>query len=255
MIIRTDGSYYIMACEKCGTEIRKHKSYCTRYGEAFHFNPELKCHHCGFSAKIVYNSISTSSPLVKTGNESKREDNIQSSKPIVVGNPNYSDKETNAGVGFSEGTKTMAFMNKKEVNTEKGTANCPVFTPKHIDSKVEIINTLNTVLEELTEEKKIDEATKIMLFANFGMIEGTLWHGNNNGGIQRVSGASNKIRNIYLSKLEGGLANSIPSHNNDFITVFDAKIIPFSNPNHIVTMEVLNLFPDQIVGFTFGEYQ
>jgi hypothetical protein len=72
---------------------------------------------------------------------------------------------------------------------------------------------------------------------------------------QRISMNSAKIRNNYLAKWEKELANPSIINNYYFITVLDGKVIPFSDPSHIVTFAVLNLFSDQIAGFTFGEFE
>lgn len=207
MIIKTEGAYYIMVCEKCGAEIRKHKSYCTRYGETYHFNPELKCNHCGFSVKIVRNTIS----------------------PLKMGN---------------------------EETTPKGAANCMGVTSERKEGKAKIINKLNHVIKELANGKKIDEASKIIIFADFGMVEGVIWQpGNHNGLNQRIFKGFHEVRDTYLSKMEKEVASWDYDQSNHFITVLNAKIIPFSNPNHTITMEVLNLFSEQITGFTLGTYQ
>ncbi len=212
MIIKTDGPYYIMVCEKCGAEIRKHKSYCTRYGETYHFNPELKCNHCGFSVKIIRNTISTPSFPLKMANE--------------------------------------------EISTPKATANCIGVTSKCKEGKAKIINKLNDVIKELAKGKEIDEAAKIIFLADFGMIEGVIRQpGEYNGLNQRIFRDFNEIRDNYLLKMEKEVVPSDYDQSNHFITVLNAKIIPFSNPNHTITMEVLNLFSDQITGFTFGKYQ
>ncbi len=212
MIIKTDGPYYIMVCEKCGAEIRKHQSYCTRYGEAYHFNPELKCNHCGFSVKIIRNTISTPPFPLKMANE--------------------------------------------EITKPKGTANCIGVTSECKEGKAKIINKLNDVIKELAKGKKIDEAAKIIIFADFGMIEGVIWRpGDHNGLNQRIFKSFNEVRDTYLLQMEKEVAKSDYDQSNQFITVLNAKIIPFSNPKHTITMEVLNLFSDQIAGFTFGKYQ
>ncbi len=211
MIIKTDGPYYIMVCEKCGAEIRKHKSYCTKYGESYYFNPELKCNHCGFSVKVVRNPVSTPSFPLKRANE--------------------------------------------ETAMPKGKANYTGVSPKRKDGKAKIINKLNNVIEELAKGKKVDESA-IIILADFGMIEGIIWQpGDYNGPNQRIFKDFNEIRDNYLLRMEKEVASSDYSQTNQFITVLNAKIIPFSNPNHTITMEVLNLFSDQITGFTFGTYQ
>lgn len=249
-----------MSCEKCGAEIRKHKSYCTRYGEAYHFNPELKCNNCGFSAKVVYGSGSTSSSPSNMSNLSKNDDKIPcptcNSTQIIAGNQDYSAGKAIAGVVLTGGVKAAKFMNEKEISIEEGTENCPEFIKKRIDVKVETIIAANTVLNELTKEKMIHENAKIMIVTNFGVVEGTLKHEvDTNDMAQRISMDSAKIRNNHLSKLEKEVASPIITNNNYFVTILDAKVIPFSNSRNKLTFAALNLFSDKIVGFTFGEYQ
>jgi hypothetical protein len=255
-----DGSYYIMSCEKCGAEIRKHKSYGTRYGEAYHFNPELKCSNCGFSVKVVYGSSFTSSSPSKTSGLHKNDDQIPcpkcNSTQIIAENKEYLADKTIAGVVLTGGIKVAKFMNEKEINTEEGTEEGPEFIKNRIDVKVETIIAANTLLNELTKEKIIDENAKIMIVTNFGIVEGTLKQEvDANDVAQQISLGSAKIRNNHLSKLEKEVASPIITNNNYFVTILNAKVIPFSNPSKIVTFTVLNLFSDKIVGFTFGEYQ
>ena len=251
MNIVKDGSYYIMSCEKCGAEIRKHKSYCTRYGEAYHFNPELKCNKCGFSAKVVYgNNFTTSSP--SNTSSLNKNDYKMPSTPIIAGNKEYLAEKAIAGVVLTGGLKVAKFMNEKGINIEEGTENWPEFIKKRIDVKLETILAANTVLNELTKEKIIHENAKIMIVMNFGVVEGTFKQEiDANDVTQQISLGSAKIRNEYLSKLEKEVANPIITNNNYFVTILDAKVIPFSNPSNILTFSTLNLFSDQIVRIYF----
>lgn len=251
MIRAEDGSYYLMTCEKCGAEIRKHKSYCTRYGEAYHFNPELKCSNCGFSTKVVYGSSSTSASPLNTISLT----NDDNSTPISE-NEECSAEKTRAGVVLTGGLKVAKFMNEKEQNIAEGTKNCPEFIKNRIDVKLETIIAANSVLNELTTEKIIAENAKLMIVTDFGVVEGILKQDfDDNDVAQQISMASAKIRNNNLFKLEKEVARTIITNNNYFVTIIDAKVIPFSNPSKILTFAVLNLFTDKIVGFTFGEWQ
>ena len=147
-------------------------------------------------------------------------------------------------------------MNGKELYIEEGTENCPDFIKNRIDVKVETIIAANTVLNALTKEKIIHENAKIMIVTNFGVVEGTLKQEvDANDVAQHISLGSAKIRNNNLSKLEKEVDNPIITNNNFFVTILDAKVIPFSNPGNRLTFAVLNLFSDKIAGFTFGEYQ
>lgn len=238
MIIKTDGSYYIMVCEKCGAEIRKHKSYCTRYGETYHFNPELKCGHCGFSSKFAYNTWLSSIPSPEGRKEKEAPALVEGLSDSYHGTP--------------ESTLT-AVLHQNAFHGPKGKTSCFEPIPKGTDSKTEIIQEIHSVLEELKAEKKLDEAAKIILLTNFGIIEATLGKGGDREASQPFS-KKWSVRNEYLAKLENKVKPSHPLIN-DLLTLFDAKITPFSTPAHAVTIEILNLFSDQIVGFTFGEYQ
>lgn len=255
MTIKTDGSYYIIFCEKCGAEIRKHRSFGTRYGETYHFNPELKCDHCGFSAKVIHGGISTTSFYPKIMNERKSDDNVQNLKQTSTGNPKHLNGEPKTGVTFCGDTQTKGLMNKQEEGSRKGTLSHPEPIPKGTENKAKIINALNTAMKELAEEKRIGESIKIMLFTNFGIIEGTFGQTADAQSDGRMTRGSDAIENIYLSEFEREVTKLVPFPSNDFITIFNAKIIPFSNPNHTVWIEVMDLFFDQIVGLTFGEYE
>jgi hypothetical protein len=241
MLIKEEGSYYLIYCEKCGAAIRKHKSYCTRYGEAYYFNPELKCDNCGFSAQIL-NNDSINNPETEPA-------------PIRMGYPEISAGKAVAGVVLTGGVGT-ANLNEKKINIGGESENCPDFINRRIDVKVETVLAANTVLNDAIQNKMIQENAKVMIVTNFGVVEGTFKpEVDTNDLAQRISMDSAKMRNNYLAKLEKEIAGPIIINNHYFITVLDAKLIPFSDPGNRVTFAVLNLFSDQIAGFTFGEYR
>lgn len=257
MIIKEDGSYYIISCQKCGAEQRKHKSYATRYGEVYHFNPELKCNNCGFSAKIIYGSNSTPSSPSK-GNLNNKDDKIQCPKckstPNRVVNQEHSNGKTNVGVVLTRGTEAAKHVNGKEVNYKEETANYPELSKKHIDVKLDTITAENTILKKLTKEKADNEKAKIMLVTNFGIVEGTIKpEVGENDVAKRISIGTAEIRGIHLAKLEKEVASSIIANNNCYVTILNARVTPFLDPTKILNFAVLNLFSDKIVGFAFGE--
>lgn len=46
------GGSVTIKCEKCGTGHKVNRSYYTRYGDEYHFNPPVTC--CGQTDRIVY---------------------------------------------------------------------------------------------------------------------------------------------------------------------------------------------------------
>ena len=260
MTIREDGTYYLISCDQCGAEIKKHKSYGTKYGVAYHFNPELKCPNCGSSAKIVYGGSITPSSPSNPSCSNKIDAKILcpkcNSTQISAEEKEYSTEKAIAGVVLEGGVKTARFRNQKEIPIEAVTENSPAFIKNRIDVKVETIIAANTVLNELTKEAIINKNAKLMIVTNFGVVEGTLKQEvDANDLAQQICLSFAKVRNNNLAKAEKEVASSTITNNSYFVTILDAKVIPFSNPSKIVTFAVLNLFSDKIVGFTFGEYQ
>lgn len=261
MIIAEDGFYFKMSCEKCGAEIRKHKAYCTRYGEAYHFNPELKCNNCGFSTKVVYRSSSTSSSSSNTSKLNNNDDKVPCSKcnsTQITQDKKYSAEKAIKGVVLTKGIKAAKLKNKKDIDIEEESVkkNWPEFIKKRIDVKADTIIAANSFFNELLEEKIIHENTKMMIVTNFGVVEGTIKQEvDANDLAQQISNIFTKLRNNKLAKLENEVFLPTITNTNCFVTIFNAKVIPFSNPRNLVTFTALNLFSDQIVGFTLGEYQ
>jgi hypothetical protein len=259
MIIQEDGSYYIISCEKCGAEIRIHKSYCTRYGEAYYFNPELKCSHCGFSAKILDGGRLTSfSPSMSGINKSDDELSCQKndSAPMKLENQECPWGKSLNDVVLTKGSMAADYFDKGESNNQKDTYDFPELIQKRIDVKVETISAVNSVLNQLMKEKVLHENTKIMIITNFGIVEGTFQEKvDSNDMARRLSIDAAKMRNSHLSELEKEIAVPVIVNNNYFITISDARLIPFANPGNVISFAVMNLFSDQIAGITFGEYR
>jgi hypothetical protein len=231
-----EGDCYIISCEKCGTEIRKNKSFCTRYGDAYHFNPTLKCNQCGFSVKIVYEEGSNLSFASKTSPFNKNDD--------IIPCPNWNLSPNEGGA------------NEKQIDFEEKIEDCPEFIKKRIDVKIETINAVNVGLKKLKQEKIIPENVKTLIITNFGVVAGTVQQEvETRDGVRRISLDPAKMRNHHLYKLGKEVVNPIITNNHSFVTIVDAKVIPFSNPSNILTVAALNLFSDQIVGFACGEYQ
>lgn len=260
MIIEEDGSYYILHCERCGAGIRKHQSYCTRYGEAYHFNPELKCDHCGFSAKVVYGESSSPPSPASSGDLQENGDEIQCPKCNPAqnssGNQEYPAAKTFAGVVLTGGIPAEKFINEKGMTIGEETANCPEFIKKRIDIKVETLLAADNVLEKFIKEKTVAENAKLMVITDFGVVEGTLkLEVESHDVAQRISLELAKARNNHLAEMEREVIDPIVTNNHFFVTILNARVMSFANPNYPVNFATLNLFADKIVGFTFGELE
>jgi hypothetical protein len=260
MIIEEDGSYYILHCEKCGAGIRKHKSYCSRYGEAYHFNPELKCDHCGFSAKVVYGGSASPPSPASSGDLQENGDKIQGLKcnraQNSPGNQEYPAEKAVTRVVLTGGIQEEKFINEKGMTIEEETENCPEFIKKRIDIKVETLLAADNVLEKFIKKKTVAENAKLMVITDFGVVEGTLkLEVESHDAAQRISLELAKARNNRLAEMEREVRDPIITNNHFFVTILNARVMLFANPNYPLTFASLNLFADKIVGFTFGELE
>lgn len=134
----------------------------------------------------------------------------------------------------------------------------PDFIKNRIDIKTDTINTLALFLEELNkrnEKSSLNPKIQVFLLTNFGTVKGDIVIGSSSE--DNTQNSALILNNTFIDIRNNLWANDSREKNNivnntSYITVLNAKIVPFANPNIIFNFKILNLFADQITGFTFG---
>jgi len=133
---------------------------------------------------------------------------------------------------------------------------CPEFIKNRIDLKATTVTAFAYALDSMKEENSIGQNTNLVLLTNMGTIEGDIYFPNDknkdNVGVI-LSDSFINIRNNILCDDEAEIEKPNIVNDTSIITIVNAKITPFSNSNNILTLATLNLFADQILGFSFGE--
>lgn len=135
----------------------------------------------------------------------------------------------------------------------------PTYIKNRVDLKASTIHSFSAAIEFLKtphDNISLGPDTRLILMTNFGMVEGTLQSTMQSDDEKTtgtvISDALIKTRNTFLAEDEETLDTDTISNNFSLITISNAKVTPYSNPAAVSIYEVLNLFTDQIVGFTFG---
>jgi hypothetical protein len=133
---------------------------------------------------------------------------------------------------------------------------CPEFIKNRIDLKATTVTAFAYALNSMKEEDSIGQNTKLLLLTSMGTIEGEIYFPNDNNkdnvGVV-LSDAFINIRNNILCDDEAEMDKPTIVNDTSIITIVNAKVTPFSNSNNVLTLATLNLFADQILGFSFGE--
>lgn len=134
----------------------------------------------------------------------------------------------------------------------------PEFIKNRIDLKATTVTAFAYALDSMKEEHSIGQNTKLLLLTNMGTIEGDIYFPNdkNKDNIEVIlSDSFINIRNNILLDDEVEIEKPNIVNDTSIITIVNAKITPFSNSNNILNFATLNLFADQILGFSFTEME
>jgi len=140
--------------------------------------------------------------------------------------------------------------------------NIPELLKNRIDVKAFTFDALCTAIDTIksgeVEGVSIDAEAKIIIFTNFGIVEGTpisLLPKNsesNTSNIGALYKAIFKARNINLKELESQNENLTLINDASVIVLENAVITPYANPLNKTHSNNLVLFTDQIVGLAIG---
>ena len=129
----------------------------------------------------------------------------------------------------------------------------PEFIKNRIDLKATTVTAFAYALNSMKEEESIGKNTKLLLLTNMGTIEGDIYFPNdeNKDNIEVIlSDSFINIRNNILRDDEVEIEKPNIVNDTSIITIVNAKITPFSNSNQVLNIPTLNLFADQILGFS-----
>ncbi len=111
--------------------------------------------------------------------------------------------------------------------------------------------TLQAYQAAFNETKEAQEDSRIVLFTSSASIIGTVVTSKEREGYVQLNSAMLEKRDKLMQKLG---EEKIPFINNaSTIQLKNVTIRSFSNPEASLKLPVMNIFADQIVGFTFGE--
>ncbi len=129
----------------------------------------------------------------------------------------------------------------------------PEFIKNRIDLKATTVTAFAYALDSMKEENSIGQNTKLLLLTNMGTIEGDIYFPNDQhkDNIEVILADSFiNIRNNILCDDEMEMEKPTIVNDTSIITIVNAKITPFSNSNQVLNIPTLNLFADQILGFS-----
>lgn len=133
---------------------------------------------------------------------------------------------------------------------------CPEFIKNRIDLKATTVTAFAYGIDAMKEENSIGQNTRLVLLTNIGTVEGDIYFPNDknkdNVGVV-LSDSFLNIRNNILCDDEAEIEKPTIVNDTSIITIVNATITPFANPNNILNIATLNLFADQILGFSVGE--
>lgn len=131
---------------------------------------------------------------------------------------------------------------------------------KRIDVKAVTLNAFGTSLE-LAEKGGIEGVsispdTRMFIITNFGIISGELEVMlSTSEPVTAFNQAIFRARDSLLASLEQELGNEAQVVNNSgVVTLANARLTVFSNPNATFSFQRISLFTDQIVGFSYGQF-
>ncbi|MBD7984403.1 hypothetical protein H9649_07420 [Sporosarcina sp. Sa2YVA2] len=140
-------------------------------------------------------------------------------------------------------------------------------TPKllsdRIDARALTVNIFYDAIETLKSGKiegvSMGQDTQLVIYTTFGTVTGQLMEDEYENDAQLNSAAMiheifMKVRNKQLISLEEEGVNRLVN-DSGYIPIVNAQITPFGNPNNVHRLGYFLLYPDQITGLTFGQYQ
>lgn len=143
----------------------------------------------------------------------------------------------------------------------------PTYFENRVDVKAETIRLFASAIKQFASQEKpfLSPNTQVILLTTIGQVSGNILTYMDQDQTEDAPVDAVQTLNEELLKLKtGGLAVFEESlncsavnvvNNNGIVVIVDAVLKPYNAPNCSHAFKVLNLFADQIVGFSFGEHQ
>lgn len=124
-----------------------------------------------------------------------------------------------------------------------------------IDLKLLTLKTFQMCIDRLKNDESItlSQKTNLIIFTSSASIMGTVVLDEDKDIRDVLNSILLSTRKSLLKQIEH--SNSEVINRSGVIVIKDATIRPFSNPAATFNVAVLNIFTDQILGFSFGELQ
>lgn len=140
----------------------------------------------------------------------------------------------------------------------------PNFSQNRIDVKELTIEAFSEAVKTCIkgDTPLLGPNTKVTLLTTIGHVSGKILTFMEDPKTNEKKDVAQTVNNFLLKlktetlatiEEETGSENSAIVNNSGIVVVLDAELKPYSNPKCNHTFKVLNLFADQIVGFTFGD--
>lgn len=146
-------------------------------------------------------------------------------------------------------------------NRENGTV--PKLLNDRIDLRALTVNVYSSAIDLLKsgeiESVSLGKDTQLIIYTTFGTIQGQLMQDKYEDEPKLNSTALlhdifMKQRDKQLEQYEEEGASRLVN-DSGYIPLVNVQLTPFSNPNDVHRLAYFLLYPDQIVGLTFGEYE
>jgi hypothetical protein len=131
-------------------------------------------------------------------------------------------------------------------------------TPNFIQERIDLKNESILATVRVLGNQGLEDGREVTILSTIGLVKGTVQsefgleeEGNE---VIKQNDAIMKERNEYLADVIEDDESPLVINNYALLTLTDVEIIPF-NPcsGSSFKMDVLNLFSDQIVGYTYGK--
>lgn len=139
----------------------------------------------------------------------------------------------------------------------------PNLLSKKIDIRALTISTFFDAIDILKsgtlEEVSLGKDTKVICFTSFGTVTGTILPQSDTDNQQHKNVALfhnviMNVRNSHVDQFETEGVEQVINHSG-YIPLVDVEITYYATPNRTDRLAYFLLFPEQVVGLTFGEHQ
>lgn len=130
----------------------------------------------------------------------------------------------------------------------------PEYIEKRIDIKYATIITAGLTIKSLKENGSLSSSHELIILTSIGMVTGDIVSSNPESSDETSTNQAFFIlRNNLLDEKTDSLANPIVVNNSSVIMLKNAKIKAYDG-SFTSSLDMLNLYSDQIIGFSYGVF-